>query len=68
MVSYRDSGSAGQMCANNRGLNLGLPVKEQSPYSLHYTAMLAFFFSNVSPILDLQHWVIGSGHNPMACL
>lgn len=38
------------------------------PRSSYYTAVLAFFFSNVSPVLDLQHWVIGSGHNLMACL
>lgn len=33
-----------------------------------YIAVLAFFFQTCAPVVDLQHWVIGSGRNPMACV
>lgn len=64
MVSYKGSRFQLDGCLH-KGLNPGLSVKEQPSY---YTTVLAFFLSNVSPILTLQHWVTGSGHNLMACL
>ena len=66
MVSHRDSGSAGRMCANTGAWTQ--VIQSKSTLLSHYTSILAFFFSKVRPILDLQHWVIVSGHNPMACL
>ena len=66
MVSGRDSGSAERMCANTGAWTQVF----QSKGSLltHYITVLAFFLSEVSPILNLQHWVIVISRNPMACL
>lgn len=39
---------------------------QRAVFLLHHH--FALFLFKVSSILDLRHWVIGSGHNPMACL
>lgn len=44
------------------------PSLQSKSLSTHYITVVAFSFSNVSPVWDLQHWVTGSGHNLMACL
>lgn len=65
IVSYRDC-AAERMCANTGAWTQLFSHREA--FSTHYTTALAFPFSNVNPVRDLQHWVIGSGHNLTACL
>lgn len=46
-------------------------TQDLEPWSSEHTsyiAVLAFFFQTCAPVVDLQHWVIGSGRNPMACV
>lgn len=46
-------------------------TRDREPCSSEHTSYitgLAFFFQMYAPVADLQHWVMGSGRNPVACV
>lgn len=48
-----------------------LVTQDLEPWSSEHTSYitgLAFYFKMYAPGLDLKQWVIGNGHNPMACV